>query len=158
MPSLSRSLSFFSPDPTSEQIVASDQELGLTELHQQQLARTHFREHQGGLHKSPDIGGTRESAAERLTSNLSSLRQRTSSHPSPRAAMIRPPQLIAHSSQGKRAPTPCHDRAGAWAGPRQADLSNFRQGFSGERVLAGWHRLPVDRSAPVMMWQVVLRK
>jgi hypothetical protein len=26
--------------------------------------------------------------------------------------MIRPPQLIAHSSQGKRAPTPCYDRAG----------------------------------------------
>ena len=147
MPSLSRSLSFFSPDLTSEQIVASDQELRAHRI-ASAAARTHaLWRATGRATQKPRYWRHPRKRSRTSHFYLSSLRQRTSSHPSPRAAMIRPPQLIAHSSQGKRAPTPCYDRAGAWAGPRQADLSNFRQGFSGKRVLAGWHRLPVDRSA-----------
>lgn len=103
-------LVFRSPDLTSEQIAASDRELGLTEWpqHRSSSSSTHLRE---WLHKSPDIGGTRK-AQQNVSLCICPRSDRSSNHPSPRATMIRPPQLIAHSSQGKRAPTPCYDRAG----------------------------------------------
>jgi hypothetical protein len=145
-----------SPDLTSEQIVASDRELGLAESQQQRSSSALSRVREW-LHKSPDIGGTRKA------------QQNVSLSSCPRSDRKQQPPLSTRNDDSA-ASVDCAQLAGeacadavsrqgwAWAGPRQADLSNFRQGFSGERVLAGWHRLPVDRSAPVMLWRVVLRK
>ena len=99
-----------SPDLTSEQIVASDRELGLAES-QQQRSSTHSRGSGSGYTKAPILAAP-EKRSRTSHFHLVLAPTGSSSHPSPRATMIRPPQLIAHSSQGKRAPTPCHDRAG----------------------------------------------